>query len=229
MKIQVLIPAAGTGRRLGADLPKALVPLREEPIFVHTIRRFHDAGLSNNIIVLAPAAFLKDFQKHCNHYFPHEAIKIIEGGKQRQDSVRYGLEHLDKDTDLVVIHDAARPFVPVQCIRESVEVAWVSGGATVAIPAVDTILESNSDMFLVDTPDRNKMWYCQTPQTFRVNLIRQAHHIAYREKIAVTDDATLLQRLGHTVKLVMGARINFKITTQHDLFLASCLLERKAI
>ena len=122
--------------------------------------------------------------------------------------------------DLVLIHDAARPFVSPESIRAGIAAAERHGAATVAVPAVDTVLMGDSDAFLVGTPDRSSLWCCQTPQIFRVGVIREAHRRAAEEGRRGTDDASLVREAGMPVKLVIGAALNFKITTPFDLEVA---------
>jgi 2-C-methyl-D-erythritol 4-phosphate cytidylyltransferase len=142
---------------------------------------------------------------------------ILPGGTERQESVSLGLDALDTTTDVCVIHDAARPFVLPESVSDSVVAAAQFGGATVAIPSTDTILEADADRNLSFTPERSRLWQCQTPQTFRISVINRAHQWGRDHGIAVTDDATLVKLSGGTVRLVMGSESNFKITSAMDL------------
>lgn len=224
-RLQLLIPAAGMGTRLGADRPKALIDLAGFPLLVRTLRRFADLDLLDScVITIAPQA-RAEFEGALRTYFPAARVRLIDGGKERQDSVRNGLAALNPATEIVIIHDAARPFVSVESIRAAVDAAAKFGAATVAIPSIDTILVSDADAFLADTPDRKALWACQTPQTFRVDVLRHAHEQALGDGFAGTDDASLVRRAGGKVKLVMGSPLNFKVTTPQDLALARCVLE----
>ncbi len=225
MKTQLLIPAAGMGQRLGAQGPKALTDLCGEPMLVRTLRAFSGLGLLPGAVVTIPGAYASEFRNVLASAFPGTPFSLIDGGAERQDSVENGLHALDADTDIVVIHDAARPFVAVASIHASIDAAIAYGAATVAIPCNDTILEAESDDFLCNTPDRSILWACQTPQTFRVDVIRKAHEIARREEFVSTDDATLVRRVGGAVKLVRGTPLNFKVTAPGDLALARCVIE----
>jgi 2-C-methyl-D-erythritol 4-phosphate cytidylyltransferase len=212
------------GTRLGADRPKALIELVGTPLLLRTLRRFDSAGLiSGCVITIAPAA-RRAFENCLAEAFPGVPITLVDGGAERQDSVLNGLSALRDDTEIVVIHDAARPFVSEESIRESIEAAREVGAATVAIPSVDTILVGDAEGFLENTPDRRMMWSCQTPQTFKVDVIRAAHIAAKNNGRMVTDDATLVRQNGGRVKLVMGSALNFKITTQADMAMAQCVL-----
>jgi 2-C-methyl-D-erythritol 4-phosphate cytidylyltransferase len=180
--------------------------------------------INNCIITIAPQA-RAEFESALRAHFPTSRAQLVDGGKERQDSVRNGLAALDPVTEIVLIHDAARPFVSVDSIRASADAAAEFGAATVAIPSIDTILVSDGDAFLADTPDRKTLWACQTPQTFGVDVLRHAHEKALRDGYAGTDDASLVQRAGGKVKLVMGSPLNFKVTTPQDLALARCVIE----
>lgn len=223
-KTQVIIPAAGAGTRLGCDGPKALVPIAGQPMLARTLGRFRDAGLLDRAIIVAPGAHLPAMEACAAEFFPGYRPQFVVGGAERQDSVGNGLDALDPDTEIVAIHDAARPFVPVEAILDSIRAAEACGGATVAIRCIDTILEGDEDAFLQSTPDRSRMWACQTPQTFQVAALRAAYARAKAEGFLGTDDATVVRRAGTRVKLVAGSAYNFKVTTPADLTIAELLV-----
>lgn len=217
MKTQLLIPAAGMGVRLGHALPKALVPLGGVPLLARTLTRFIPLGLVENAVIVLPVSHRPLVVEAVERHFPGVGFRWVDGGPERQDSVGNGLAALDADTECVVIHDAARPFIPSDIVQASCVAAEACGAATVAIPCQDTILEGDGDAYLVRTPSRANLWSCQTPQTFRAPVIREAHGRARREGFLGTDDASLVRRMGGMVKLVMGSPQNIKITTPADL------------
>lgn len=223
-KTQVIIPAAGAGTRLGCDGPKALVPLAGRPMLARTLERFRDAGLLNHAIIVAAAEHLAALEACTAESFPGYRLQFVLGGAERQDSVGNGLAALDPDTEIVAIHDAARPFVPVQAILASVRAAEAVGGATVAIRCIDTILEGDDGAFLQSTPDRRRMWACQTPQTFQVSALREAYARAQADGFLGTDDATVVRRAGTAVQLIEGSAYNLKVTTPADLTIAELLI-----
>ena len=225
MNAQLLIAAGGMGTRLGCDGPKALVTLAGTPLLLHTLARFAPLGLLDSAVVVFPAGYEADFQRCLTQALPGHAFVLVEGGSERQVSVRNGLDRLDSRTEVVVIHDAARPFVPSRAISASCDAAQQTGAATVAVPCSDTILEADSEAYLKATPDRSRLWACQTPQSFRVEVIREAHEAAERGAYTETDDASLVRRTGKPVKLVMGAPLNFKVTTPDDFALAALVIE----
>ncbi len=225
MNVQLLIPAAGKGLRLGAGGPKALIDLAGEPMLVRTLARFESLALIDKAVVITPAGFRPEMERAVGRAYPQAAICFVEGGSERQMSVANGLDALAPSTEIVVIHDAARPFVAPESVAASIEAAAEHGAASVAIPSADTILVGDEEAFLQETPDRTFLWACQTPQTFRVEVIRAAHAAAQREGFVGTDDASLVRRLNKPVKLVKGTPLNFKVTTSGDRALAGCVLK----
>ena len=229
MNVRLLVVAAGPGSRLKRDVPKALVDLAEVPMLVRAVRRFECVDLVDGAVVVAPPAHRGEFEKILKETFPENSIRVVEGGAERQVSVAKGLAAFDEGTEFVVIHDAARPFVGAQAIREAIEAAQLMGAATVAVPCVDTILESDEDGMLAATPDRNRLWACQTPQVFALEVIRAAHEKARDVGAMYTDDATLVRAAGHEVKIVPGSPDNIKITTQSDIAIAEFLIREGAV
>ncbi|NLV44205.1 MAG: 2-C-methyl-D-erythritol 4-phosphate cytidylyltransferase [Candidatus Hydrogenedentes bacterium] len=215
MKVQVLIPAAGMGRRLGADKPKALVSLAGRPLIQITLDRMGALAGEARAIVVYPEGFKREFM---DAILPVQSeVSLVPGGSERQDSVYEGLKALDDDTEIVVIHDAARPFVPLKAVCRAVEETERYGAATLAIPVADTMLLGDEEGFLDSTPDRSRVWACQTPQVFRTEIIRKAYALDGATRKSVTDDATLARLAGFPVKLVMGDAMNLKITTPDDV------------
>ncbi len=225
MKTQLLIPAAGAGRRMDLETPKALLELGGIPMLARTLERFRPLGLLEEAVITAPPDHIAAFETMLQQCFPKVLFHIVPGGAERQESVQNGLAALDAQTEIVVIHDAARPFIATASIQASIEAARQCGAATVAIPVIDTILQGDENAYLTATPDRRQLWACQTPQTFQVDIIRRAHEQALRQGFQGTDDASLVRRMGHPVKLVMGAALNFKVTTPTDYSMANLILE----
>lgn len=195
-------------------------------MLIRTLRRFEPLDLTDNAIIVVPPGETRTFSAVLTGTFPHSSFVLVEGGAERQLSVAKGLDQLAPGMDMVVIHDAARPFVSTACVLAAIEAGWAHGAATVAVPCSDTILKGDDEDFLVETPERKGLWACQTPQVFRIDVIRQAHEAARRDGFIGTDDASLVRRIGHPVKLVRGSPTNLKITTPADLDWAMCMLER---
>jgi 2-C-methyl-D-erythritol 4-phosphate cytidylyltransferase len=225
MQAEVIVVAAGKGERMGRELPKPFLPLCGIPLLIHTLRAITQSTLISKIIlIIAPEreALCRDILRlHGQFRVP---LTVVHGGAERQDSVRLGLTALDPTSEIVAIHDAARPFLDREILDRSIETAVLYGGALVAVPAQDTIKRVGEEGTVVETLPRQQLWLAQTPQTFRVPLIREAHARALAEGVIVTDDAALLERLGKVVKIVSGSYRNFKITTPEDLQVAEALL-----
>ncbi len=228
MNAYLLVPAAGLGKRLLRPEPKALVDLAGEPLLIRTLRRFAPLGLVRNAVVMVPLHHEPGFRAAIDRAFPGAQVQLCPGGAERQHSVARGLDALATDDGVVVIHDAARPFVDPDTVREAISEARKHGAATVATPCVDTILHASKDQFLEDTPDRSRLWACQTPQVFRIGLLREAHRRAAAEGRIYTDDATLVLAHGAPVRIVAGSPRNFKVTTPEDLRYAEFLIKETA-
>ncbi|MBI3757289.1 MAG: 2-C-methyl-D-erythritol 4-phosphate cytidylyltransferase [Deltaproteobacteria bacterium] len=227
MVVNAVIVAAGKGERMGVALPKPFLPLAGVPLLVHTLQNLTQAPLITKVVLVIAAERESLCQELLQQYGPFRAsITLTYGGQERQDSVRLGLAQLDPTCDIVVIHDAARPFITAAVVERSVEVAAAYGGALVAIPARDTLKRVNQEQIVVETAPRHDVWLAQTPQTFRASLIREAHIRAHAQGVTVTDDAALLEWAGGQVKIVLGDIRNFKITTPEDWQLAEALLQR---
>ena len=224
MRAQLLIPAAGLGRRLGREEPKALVPVAGVPLLVRTLQRFEPAGLAVRPVIAAPPGWEARFEALISEHLPHCRPQVVTGGTERQDSVRLGLNAVSPEAELVAIHDAARPFIEPTTVIAVLDAAQEHGAATVAVPVVDTILVGDERGFLDATPERAHLWACQTPQVFRRGVIHDAHARASRDGLTFTDDATLVRHFGHPVKLVEGTASNRKITTPEDIAYAEFLL-----
>jgi len=224
MQAEVIIVAAGKGERMGRELPKPFLPLCGTPLLIHTLRAVAQSlFITRIIIVVAPereALCCDLLRKYAPLRIP---VTVVHGGAERQDSVRLGLAALESTSEIVAIHDAARPFLDRKILECSIEAAADYGGALVAVPARDTIKRVAEDGTVLETIPRQQLWFAQTPQTFRVSLIREAHARAVAEGVTATDDAALIERLGKPIKIVLGSQQNFKITTPEDLQFAEAL------
>jgi len=224
MKAQLIIPAGGFGTRLGRGIPKALVNIGKKPIIYWTLRKLLNIKWSFPTIIVVPQNYIDKFKSILSQYFQDNEFVIIEGGPERQHSVYNGLQHLHPETEIVAIHDCARPFVPIRCVQECIEKAYTLGSATVAIPVTDTILEVDEKMFLRSTPNRKLLYQCQTPQAFKKEIILDAHEKARKQNLLFTDDASLAHYMGNQVGVVFGDPINIKITLPYDIAMSECLL-----
>jgi len=160
-------------------------------------------------------------------YAVKKVQKVVAGGETRQQSVHNGLKETDPDVEIVVVHDAVRPFVTEDLIERSIEAARKGGGAIVAVPMKDTTKQAGPDRQIQRTLDRNDLWLAQTPQAFRRALLLEAYEKAAIEHLQATDDAALVERLGHKVGIVPGTWDNIKITAPEDLVIAEAILDAR--
>ena len=226
MRVNVVIVAAGKGTRLQSELPKPFLSVAGKPILVHTLRRFASIEAIRRIVVVVAAerdALCREVL-HTHGPWP-QPMSVVHGGAERQDSVRNGLAALETRCEIVMIHDAARPFISAAAIQRSIDTATEGGSAIVATPVRDTIKRADAQRTIRETVSRQDLWLAQTPQTFRVEVIRAAHRWAQQQGLTGTDDATLVEQMGQPVRLIPGDALNFKITTPDDLALARAVLQ----
>ena len=224
MRTVAIVPAAGSGNRMGG-LSKQYLSLGGVPLLVHTLNVFEKCPLIDALLVVVQPP---DVEAVRTGMLPRWNLKklagVIPGGKERQDSVRAGIETLDRDTDIVIIHDAVRPFITAKLIEDCIRAAAEEGAATVGVPVKDTVKEVGADGRVMRTCDRNLLWLTQTPQAFRRDIIENAHRAAVRDGYRGTDDTSLVERLGIAVRMIRGDYGNIKITTPEDLVIAEALL-----
>lgn len=220
----VIIVSAGKGSRMKVDINKQFLKIGDKEVIAHTIDKFYNNKNIGEIITVIRKDEKEFFQKNIINRYGYKDIKIIFGGKERQDSVYNGLKELKKDCKIVLIHDGARPFVTSEIIEKSIECAKKYNSAIVGVPVKDTIKIVNKNYDVCDTPSRNTLWSIQTPQVFDYSLIMKAHKKAKEDKYYGTDDSMLMEHLGYNVKVVEGSYNNIKITTPEDLKLAERIL-----
>ena len=228
-KVVAIVPAAGAGKRLGLGINKAFAILRGAPLIVHCLAMLARTELvSEAIVVLAPAevdegrTLLASYQAE---YFAALPIKVVAGGKERQDSVANALAAVPADAAYIAVHDGARPFAGRAVFARTLAAAKEQGAAIAAVPVKNTIKVVDADGVVVDTPVRSTLVAVQTPQVFRAQLLKDAYaHLAAHPAV-VTDDASVVELLGHKVVVAEGRYENIKITTPEDLVLAEHFLE----
>ena len=221
----VVIVAAGTGSRMNMGINKQFIKLEGKEIIYYTIEKFYKNENIDDIVVVVKEEEAEFFRKEILDKYNFKNIKLAYGGKERQDSVYNGLKSLDKECNIVLIHDGARPFVSNKIINKSIEEAKENKAIVVGVPVKDTIKVIDNDKNIVDTPNRSLLWAVQTPQTFDYNLIIKSYEDAFKDGFYGTDDAMLVERIGYKVKMVEGSYNNIKITTQEDLGLGSQILK----
>jgi 2-C-methyl-D-erythritol 4-phosphate cytidylyltransferase len=224
VKVQAIIPIAGVGQRLKADLPKPFVEIYGKPLCVHALEVFQACSMIDSMILVGHADHLSKFKGIVKTYGLSKVKKIIAGGETRCASVSHGLKELDHDTDIIVVHDGVRPLVSGETIRDAVKLLEEWKAVVVAVPVKSTIKKSGKkDLVVAETVDRADLWEVQTPQVFRRDVLLKAH--AENQDDAPTDDAMMVERLGIKVKILPGDYRNIKVTTQEDLTVAEAFLK----
>lgn len=215
-----LIVAGGSGVRMGASIPKQFLLLNNRPVLMNTLDVFYNFDSSLNIILVLPSDQIENWKLLMGQYNFHVPHRLISGGQNRFESVKQGLTLINED-GLVAIHDGVRPLVTSKIIQDGFEAAAKNGSAIAAIELRDSIREKDEKGTKVR--NRENYYLIQTPQTFRVDVIKKAYAMAQGKDF--TDDASVVEAAGLEVHLIEGSSINFKITTPEDLQLANALLQ----
>lgn len=224
MGLTAIIPAAGFGKRFGANKPLAL--LRGEPLLAWVLKAMEAAPRVTEIIpVVKPADAAAVLALALAHGIK-KCTRIAHGGAERQDSVWNALRLIEGD-GAVLVHDGARPLVSQAVITRCIEGMDAHEGAIAAVPPKDTIKQSDDGATVARTLDRSALWCVQTPQVFRLATLRAAYEAAYREGVYATDDSALVERMGGRVRLVMGEYENIKVTTPEDIAVAEAFMRRR--
>jgi 2-C-methyl-D-erythritol 4-phosphate cytidylyltransferase len=227
-----LIVAAGSGSRMGnADKPKQFLPIYGKPLMIHTIEAFEVHDEIDAIVVVTNEAYIDQVKVWCKQYDLGKIKAVVAGGDSRQISVHNGLQAVkaiskDPKNDIVLIHDAARPLISQRIITDNIRVCEKYDAVDTVIKASDTIVRSVNEESISDIPARSELYQGQTPQTFKLSLILDAHEYVKTHAVNnVTDDCKLVLSLGKEVRLVEGSKQNFKITTFDDLMMLKALLK----
>ncbi len=214
--------AAGSGRRLKSDTPKAFVRLAGHTMLYYSLRTIGAVESIVEAVVALPPQMERAAREEVKAAGLKIPVKLTPGGAERQDSVRIALELTSAESDLVIVHDAARPFAAPSLFEACLHEASRAGGAIAAIPVSDT-LKRVEDRTIRATVARTGLYQAQTPQAFRRDLLIAAHRDAHLNGIIATDDADLVERIGAKIEIVEGSAVNLKITTRDDLELAEAL------
>jgi 2-C-methyl-D-erythritol 4-phosphate cytidylyltransferase len=225
--VSAVIVAAGRGTRMGPNVDKLFLDLAGEPVVAHTWRRFESVPAIAEIIFVTREELMPAFRELAPRLGARKPFRLVAGGAERQDSVTNGLTALDPRAEIVAIHDAARPCTPTELIEATIAAARESGAAVAAQRVTDTVKESSDGRVIARHLDRQRLWAVQTPQTFRVEVIRRAIAMARERGLNLTDDTAACDLIGQPVRLVEGARPNPKITVPEDLAFAAILLGTK--
>jgi len=228
VKISAIIPAAGHGLRFGGSMPKQFKNIGGRPLLLHTVQPFVVSSKITEIIIAVPSDWIGEISELIAGIDNDQKIKLVAGGERRQDSVNNGLQAVAADTDIVVIHDAGRPFVTEKMIDDCISACEHHAGAIIAMPARDTVKSvATGEHHIEGTIPRSTIWLAQTPQAFQKDILTTALLAADSENISGTDEAALVERLGHQVAVVEGSPKNIKITTPEDWQYAATILEQQ--
>jgi len=226
-KVAAIIVAAGSGARMGGSVPKQFIELDGRPILQHTLQRFEACALVHDLCVILPVAFVEPYRLSMKQEWGISKLTaVVAGGAERCQSVWAGLEALSEDTEIVLIHDGVRPFVSDRILCESIDAAKMFGAVVVGLPPKDTIKVADYPV-ITRTLDRHHLIQAQTPQTFRIEVIRRAYEVAGESGHYSTDDAALVEQMGEKVVVVDGDWKNIKITSPEDLIIAEAFLEQE--
>lgn len=222
MTVAAIVPAAGSGERLGGELPKALRLLDGKPILLHAVSALSRSGCLAEIVVAAPPERVAEFETLLAADGDGAEVSVVPGGATRRESVRAALARVGRSVEVVLVHDAARPLAPVGLVQAVVRAVRAGAGAVVpALPLADTVRQVDSAERVVATLPRGFLRAMQTPQGFRRDLLEAAHRQAATD---VTDDAALVEAMGEPVQLIPGDPEAFKVTGRLDLLLAEAVL-----
>jgi 2-C-methyl-D-erythritol 4-phosphate cytidylyltransferase len=226
-KVFAIIPAAGSGKRLGGSVRKQFLLLRDKPIIVHTLQRFENCPDVDEIAVAVPEQSITEIESLITHYRLHKVSIVTVGGEKRQDSVYNVLKRLAfNPADIILVHDGVRPFIESKRISQLIRSCKEHDAAVLAVQPKDTMRRSRGGEYFDQTLDRNALWLIQTPQAFRASLLLKAFKEARRNRFYATDEAGLVERIGLKVRIAEGSYDNIKITTQEDVELGRLILDR---
>lgn len=224
MKIFAIIPSGGSGMRMNNPLPKQYLRINGKEIIAYTLEIFQKCDLIDEIIISAQKNYFDLLQTIKKNYSFSKISKIVEGGEERQHSVFNALKSIEaNENDLIVVHDAVRPLLPQDLLKNAIETANRFGSAVAALKAKDTLIKGNDS--ILSYVDRNKYYYFQTPQIFRYKILFEAIKNAESNQFIGTDESMLVHRLGYEIKIVEGSSLNFKITSQDDIKLLQLIFD----
>jgi 2-C-methyl-D-erythritol 4-phosphate cytidylyltransferase len=225
MAYQVIIPAAGQGKRMGAGKNKLLLELNSIPVFIHSLKVFEEDELCDGIILAIHPQDEAEFNSLLKKYGVKKVLELVPGGKERQDSIYNALKTVKGD-GIILVHDAARPFIRKEHIHGLLDTALETGAAIIGVQAKDTMKTVRDDVVMA-TVERSSLWAVQTPQAFRFSVLYRAYEQAEKDGFIGTDDSSLVERISHPVAMVEGDYDNIKLTTQEDLFFAQAILQKR--
>jgi 2-C-methyl-D-erythritol 4-phosphate cytidylyltransferase len=223
--LSAIIVAGGSSQRMGFD--KLFAVIAGEPVIAHAIRAFERAKCVSEIVVVTREQRHDEIRKIASSVGFEKIRAIVPGGERRQDSVRAGLDRVDRDAKYVAVHDAARPLITPEQIERAFTQCRVHGAAALAQPINDTLKRADGDLLVVGSVDRHQLYAMQTPQIFERKLIEEAYRAVDAENILVTDEVSAVERLGYKIAVVLNDDFNFKITYPRDLPISDFILRER--
>ncbi|MBC1537059.1 2-C-methyl-D-erythritol 4-phosphate cytidylyltransferase [Listeria sp. FSL L7-1485] len=232
--IYAQILAGGKGTRMGnVSMPKQFLPLNGKPTIVHTVEKFILNTRFDKVLISSPKEWMNHAEDNIKKYISDDRIVVIEGGEDRNETIMNGIRFVEKtygltDEDVIVTHDAVRPFLTHRIIEENIDAALETGAVDTVIEALDTIVESSNHNFITDIPVRDQMYQGQTPQSFNMKKVYNHYqNLTMEEKQILTDACKICLLAGEKVKLVKGEIFNIKITTPYDLKVANAIIQER--
>ena len=222
--VAAIIVAAGSGSRMGADIPKQFIDVNGRPILAYTLDKFQNCQKIDEIIIVTRSDSIVLCKSIVDTYGFSKVSVITEGGSTRQQSVMLGIAQMSSDDGYVLIHDGARPLISIDTIEKCIDSVFENNASAVGVPMKDTIKYSDDGKFITKTVDRSRLWLIQTPQAFEKQLIKQCHEKAASEAFDATDDCMLAEHFGIKVAIVEGEYENIKITSPSDIYVMEGLL-----
>jgi len=220
--ISVIVPAAGSGNRMKSDIKKQFLELQGHPILFHTLSVFQKCEEISEIIVVCPNELCSFVSKEIT-YTLDKVKTVVPGGKERQDSVLCGLQHVSEQADVILVHDGVRPFIRPNEIKKLCTELENHDAAVIAVPVKNTI-KVVQDKFVEHTPDRSSLWAIQTPQGMKADIFRKCYAQLANDSILGTDESSIAEHYGYQVKVIEGDYKNIKITTPEDLEIGELFL-----
>jgi len=222
-KVGAILLAAGISTRM-SGIDKIIAPINGIPTFWYPLKTLIDSNLIDQISIIVSESNISQIQRYLLDWNFSKTIRVLIGGQFRQDSVRVGMNSLN-DSDIIVIHDAARPFITNTMLIQGLKEVKITGSSTVAIKTTDSIKMISKENFSIKSLDRSKIWQIQTPQFFMKNILQKSYQKTLTSKEIFTDDTSLVESQGYQTKIIEGLKTNIKITTKEDLILAETILK----
>ena len=225
--VTAIIVAAGRGKRMDSSINKVFMLLVNQPILLHSVTIYSECTDVDHLVVVAAPNEVLQVQEMLNHVVGIKPWQVVSGGSERQYSIANALKVIPQTTDIILVHDGARPLVTEDCISRVIEAAIQHKAAIAAVTVKDTIKIVSDNAIVKNTPDRHTLWSIQTPQGFNAQILQRAYEQAEQDGYLGTDDASLVERLGIDVKVVVGDYENIKVTTPEDLMIAQALMNSR--